>query len=130
MGAYQQQAGFLRDLGFIIEEFGPETLSVVGIPETLQRWDGGQVIRDILDDVVAETGGPTERRSRALISFCCRSAIKAGEAMRDEEMRHLVDQLFGTTNPYTCPHGRPIVIRIDHLERAATRSGVIYDSTL
>ena len=124
MEAFRQQAGFLGELGFMIEEFGQQTISIVGIPETLQRWDGGQVIRDILDDVVAETGGPTERRNRALISFSCKSAIKAGEAMREEEMRHLVDQLFGTKNPYTCPHGRPIVIRIsmDELEKRFFRT--------
>ncbi len=123
MQAYREQEGFFRELGFLVEEFGESTLSVVGIPESLQRFDSGEVIRDILDDVIAETGGPSERRDRALISYSCKSAIKAGEPMREEEMRHLVDQLFGTANPYTCPHGRPIVIRIsmDELEKRFQR---------
>ena len=119
MEAWREQASFFMELGFIIEEFGESTLSVTGIPDTLSRWDGGEVIRDIIDDVMAESGGFGERRNRALISYCCKSAIKAGEPLREEEMRHLVDQLFGTENPYTCPHGRPIVIRIsmDELEK-------------
>ena len=119
MVAWREQEDFFRELGFIIEEFGETTLSVSGIPDTLNRWDDGGVIRDIIDDIAAETGGLSERRNRALISYSCKSAIKAGEPLREEEMRHLVDQLFGTENPYTCPHGRPIVIRIsmDELEK-------------
>jgi DNA mismatch repair protein MutL len=119
MAAWQEQADFFRELGFLIEPFGEQTLSVTGIPDTLRRWEGGQVIQDILDEVLAESGGTAQRRDRALASFSCRSAIKAGEPLREEEMRELVDQLFGTENPYTCPHGRPIVIRIsmDELEK-------------
>ncbi|MBM4117370.1 DNA mismatch repair endonuclease MutL [bacterium] len=119
MAAWQEQTDFFAELGFLIEAFGANTLSVLGIPDGLRRWDGGQVIRDILDEILAESGGVAERRDRALISFCCKSAIKAGEPLREEEMRELVDQLFGTANPYTCPHGRPIVIRIsmDELEK-------------
>ncbi|MCB9515135.1 MAG: DNA mismatch repair endonuclease MutL [Candidatus Latescibacteria bacterium] len=119
MAAWEEFAVFFEELGFRIEPFGATTLQVTGIPDTLRRWEGGRVIRDILDEVIAESGGLAERRDRALISFSCKSAIKAGEPLREEEMRHLVDQLFGTENPYTCPHGRPIVIRIsmDELEK-------------
>ncbi len=119
MAAWQEHASFFRELGFLIESFGERTLSVTGIPDTLRRWDGGQVILDILDEVIAESGGTAARRDRALISFSCKSAIKAGEPLREEEMAELVDRLFGTENPYTCPHGRPIVIRIsmDELEK-------------
>ncbi|MCP5065659.1 MAG: DNA mismatch repair protein MutL, partial [bacterium] len=124
MEAWREQAGFFQELGFIIEEFGDSTLSVSGIPDQLRRWEDGRVIRDIIDEVMAETGGFSERRNRALISYSCKSAIKAGEPLREEEMRHLVDQLFGTENPYTCPHGRPIVIRIsmDELEKRFHRT--------
>ena len=119
MAAWQEHADFFRELGFLIEPFGEQTLSVTGIPDTLRRWDGGRVIQDILDEGMAESGGPALRRDRALISFSCKSAIKAGEPLREDEMRELVDQLFGTENPYTCPHGRPIVLRIsmDELEK-------------
>ncbi len=124
MEAWREQAGFFQELGFIIEEFGDSTLSVSGIPEQLTRWEDGRVLRDIIDDIMAETGGFSERRNRALISYSCKSAIKAGEPLREEEMRQLVDQLFGTENPYTCPHGRPIVIRIsmDELEKRFHRT--------
>ena len=123
MAAWREQAELFAELGFDIEAFGESTLSVSGIPDGLQRWDGGETLRDILDDLLEERGGPGAKRDRALMSFACKSAIKAGEPLREEEMRNLVDQLFGTENPYTCPHGRPIVIRIsmDELEKRFQR---------
>ncbi|MBN2171875.1 MAG: DNA mismatch repair endonuclease MutL [Candidatus Krumholzibacteriota bacterium] len=123
MAAWREQAPLFKDLGFDIEAFGESTLSVSGIPDGLQRWDGGETLRDILDDLLEERGGAGAKRDRALMSYACKSAIKAGEPLREEEMRNLVDRLFGTENPYTCPHGRPIVIRIsmDELEKRFQR---------
>ena len=42
----------------------------------------------------------------------CRGSIKAGQKLSLAEMQSLIDRLFATENPYTCPHGRPIVIRM------------------
>ena len=50
------------------------------------------------------------------------AAIKAGDKLSEKEMRLLVDQLFATTMPYVCPHGRPIVIKIP-LEELDKRFG-------
>jgi len=45
-------------------------------------------------------------------SYSCHTAIKAGDKLSEKEMRLLIDQLFATTMPYVCPHGRPIVVKI------------------
>jgi DNA mismatch repair protein MutL len=45
-------------------------------------------------------------------SFACHGAIKAGERLSQEEMQSLVRQLFYTNEPYSCPHGRPTVIKL------------------
>ena len=45
-------------------------------------------------------------------SFACHGAVKAGERLSMEEMRCLAKQLFSTDEPYSCPHGRPTVIRL------------------
>ena len=45
-------------------------------------------------------------------SYSCKAAIKAGDKLSENEMRILVDKLFATSMPYVCPHGRPIVIKI------------------
>ena len=52
----------------------------------------------------------------------CKAAIKAGDKLSEKEMRLLIDQLFATSMPYVCPHGRPIVIKIS-LEEFDRRFG-------
>ncbi|MDP1993833.1 MAG: DNA mismatch repair protein MutL, partial [Ignavibacteria bacterium] len=55
-------------------------------------------------------------------SYSCRTAIKAGDKLSEKEMRLLIDQLFATSMPYVCPHGRPIVVKIS-LEEFDRRFG-------
>jgi DNA mismatch repair protein MutL len=45
-------------------------------------------------------------------SYSCKTAVKAGDKLNEKEMRLLIDQLFATSMPYVCPHGRPIVVKI------------------
>jgi DNA mismatch repair protein MutL len=119
METWRELKEFFLSLGYRMGEFGPNTLAVEAIPSTLKRWDKGVAIRDILSDVLEEKGAASEKRKTALATYACKSAIKAGQILRVDEMRSLVEDLFETKSPYTCPHGRPIVIRIgrDELEK-------------
>ena len=54
-----------------------------------------------------------DRKARLLATMACKSAIKAGEPLPREKMEFLVRELFRTSNPAVCPHGRPIVVRLD-----------------
>ena len=49
--------------------------------------------------------------------------MKAGDVLTVEEMRELVNRLFGTKHPYYCPHGRPIIVQLsmDELDRRFER---------
>ena len=57
-------------------------------------------------------------------SYSCHTAIKSGDKLSEREMRLLIDQLFATSMPYVCPHGRPIVIKIslDEFDRRFGRT--------
>jgi DNA mismatch repair protein MutL len=57
-------------------------------------------------------------------AYSCKAAIKAGDKLSEEEMRLLIDQLFATSMPYVCPHGRPIVVKIslDEFDRRFGRT--------
>ena len=46
----------------------------------------------------------------------CHSAVKAGDEMSDTEVAHLLKELFNTEPPYVCPHGRPIIVRMNRAE--------------
>ncbi len=119
MEAWRELEDFFSKLGYRMSEFGPSTLAVEAIPETLRRWDEGETIRNVLADALGEQGGLSQKRKTALATFACKGAVKAGQPLRVDEMRNLVADLFETRSPYTCPHGRPIVIRIgrDELEK-------------
>ena len=73
----------------------------------------------LLEDV--RTRKAEERKSRVLATMACKTAIKAGERLPREKMEFLVRELFRTSNPAVCPHGRPIVVRLD---RAAFERGL------
>ncbi len=119
MEAFKELEDFFVQLGYRMSEFGPSTLAVEAIPETLRRWDEGETIRNVLADALSEQGGLSRKRKTALATFACKGAVKAGQPLRSDEMKSLVADLFETRSPYTCPHGRPIVIRIgrDELEK-------------
>jgi DNA mismatch repair protein MutL len=105
--------------GFEVEHFGNRTMIVRGVPEVaVQCGDAGRLLQEILDDLKDSSPG-FSRRSRVqrltekiAISLSCRSAIKINTPLASDKMQWLVDALFRTRNPYTCPHGRPIVLRL------------------
>ncbi|UCE20168.1 MAG: hypothetical protein JSV84_07490, partial [Gemmatimonadota bacterium] len=101
-----------QQLGFSIKLFGGNTVVVEAIPALLRHTTGEQAMKDILDDLI-ETG-KTEKniRERIAISFACKTAIKDGDPLSQDEMNNLIDMLFATPNPDFCPHGRPTFIRM------------------
>ena len=59
-----------------------------------------------------ETEKQLEQRDNLAKSYSCKAAIKAGDKLTQNEMKILIDQLFATSMPYVCPHGRPIIVKI------------------
>lgn len=47
-----------------------------------------------------------------IVARACKSSVKAGDSLKKEEMDHLIKELFHCENPYSCPHGRPTLIRL------------------
>jgi len=109
---FEEFSDTLPLLGFEVEPFGMRTIIVRGIPAGVKNWSEGALLRDIL----GETGGRGFSLEEMLKSFSCHSAIRAGEKLTVPEMESLVDQLFATEYPFTCPHGRPTMLRISRSE--------------
>jgi DNA mismatch repair protein MutL len=110
--AYEVHATDLERVGFVTEPFGGSTILVRGIPSGLRNWNDGALLRDILADLADNRGESSDPRESILASMSCHGAIKAGEKLSVPEMQSLIDRLFATDQPYSCPHGRPTVIRI------------------
>jgi DNA mismatch repair protein MutL len=115
----------LEMLGFAFKPFGKNTVVVEGVPSDLRSDFNEKVLTDLLG-LYREyhQEAPLEVRDNLAKSFSCRAAIKAGDRLTNEEMRVLVDQLFKTSMPFVCPHGRPVVLRIS-LEEFDRRFGRI-----
>jgi len=112
----------LAEFGFSIESFGDRTYLVRAVPVLLHRKDWAGALRELLDSLSAEDRG--DWREKLAISFACHGAVKAGQALTDDEMRELLRQLEQTAAPNTCPHGRPTMIhlRSGQLEKEFHRS--------
>jgi len=113
----QENLANFTALGFILEDFGGEAYILRGVPAHLSTAAGVNQFVDILDELAA-----LERQkdfNRALITrLACRAAIKSGEVLSFQAMEAIVQQLSCTTEPYTCPHGRPTLVKITEQELA------------
>ncbi|MBS1910834.1 MAG: DNA mismatch repair endonuclease MutL [Bacteroidetes bacterium] len=107
----------LLSLGFDITLEKGEQAMIHGVPNDVRAGQEGAILRELLDQYLEyQQMGNTDQRDLIAASFACRASIKAGDPLSQEEMLNLIEQLFSTSMPYVCPHGRPIVIRIDLAE--------------
>ncbi len=117
--AWQTHADQMTAMGFTIEPFGGQSILVQGIPASLKNWNEGRLLLDILDDLAWDDKPSQENKVDLLASYACHAAVRAGEPLTLPEMQNLVDQLFATDTPLSCPHGRPTLIQftLDELEK-------------
>ena len=110
----------LERAGVVLEEFGGGTFLLREYPQALadeQTPRGFQSVVDALVDVLREEGDVEEALFDGILAqLACAAAIKAGDRIPLVEAQALVDQLMQQENPYSCPHGRPIVFAIDRAE--------------
>jgi len=112
----------LLKIGFSVRPFGGKTVLVEAEPATLKGSAREMNLREILEDLSAHQLPELDREERMARSFACKGAVKAGDPLTQEEMNSLVNMLFSTSAPYTCPHGRPTIIRMN-LEELARKFG-------
>lgn len=107
----------LRAVGFDIERFSGRSFAISAIPSLLQREDLGRFFRKILDASLDGEGSHLTRvRDRVVASLACQAAIKVHRPMSGQEMASVVAELLGSSNPFACPHGRPIIVDIRHVD--------------
>ena len=100
-------------LGFSIKLFGKNTIVVDGVPPEVTVGSESRIVEELLTMYKdSHQPGVHDERDALAKSFSCKAAIKAGDKLSDQEIHSLLDQLFATTMPYVCPHGRPVVLKI------------------
>ncbi|MCI0656979.1 MAG: DNA mismatch repair endonuclease MutL [Acidobacteria bacterium] len=115
LGAGQEK---LDRLGFRLELFGERTWLIREVPALLGNADTGALLRDLADDLgAADSQGEVERvLDRLAATTACHAAVKVNFPLTTEKMSYLLDELGKTITPMTCPHGRPVVLRMAHRE--------------
>ena len=116
----------LQHFGFDVEEFGPNTFQVRAMPALFMGSDPSAALRALVEDF-EEDESPLQNEIEAKLAarVCKRMAVKAGQALSNEEQRALLNDLEACDSPRTCPHGRPTMIHlsVDMLERQFGRRG-------
>ncbi len=103
---------YLNKLGFRIREFGDNTIIIESSPIETPFGEEVGIIKEILDLYIKYNEISSSFIDNMCATFSCKAAIKAGEKLEPQEMKHLINRLFLTKNPFYCPHGRPIIINL------------------
>ena len=113
MGIARDNLELFEKAGFIVEEFGENTLKVSGVPEVCVDLDTKELFMETLDEIntIARTA-KQEKEEKFIATVACKAAVKANMALTEEEVTSLMNELLKLPNPFSCPHGRPTVIKM------------------
>lgn len=112
--AFQLIENDLESLGFGVMRLSGRTIAIKSIPTDLPASEAKNLLAEILDTIEAEKrgGAKTTLRDAIAASLACKAAVKINMKLTPEKMRWLIDRLLITTSPTTCPHGRPVILRL------------------
>ena len=115
--ALESHLAELREVGFGIERFSGNAFAISAVPPELLRNDVHTFLAKLIDASLEEKGSHVTRvRERIAASLACQAAIKVHRPLGGGEMARLVSELLQSSNPFACPHGRPIIVDIKHLD--------------
>ncbi|MCI7267140.1 MAG: DNA mismatch repair endonuclease MutL [Veillonellaceae bacterium] len=122
----EENLELLAGLGFGLEPSGPNQFRLMEVPADVPSSQAEEFIREVLASM-EELHRPTaaELRQAVLATTACKAAIKAGFKLNYRQMEILLRELNDTAMPYTCPHGRPTIIKFssDELAKMFKRTG-------
>ncbi len=110
---FEEYRDLFTQIGFEIDDFGTDTVVVRSVPALLADVDPETLILDSLDQI-RRGKGPKEAifQDEAVYTMACKAAVKANQKLSEAEIRTLLKRLSLLENSCTCPHGRPIVVRL------------------
>ena len=108
---------YFMALGFEIEEFGGDEITLRGIPQDLYGVNAKEMFLSILDELVeSPVKGTPDLITSKIASMSCKAAVKGNQNLSYTEAKELLKQLFALDNPYHCPHGRPTMFSMSKYE--------------
>ncbi len=113
----KENTELFKKAGFMFEEFGDNTIRLIGVPSLCMELDTKELFLQLLDeiDTVAITA-TQEKEDKFISTIACKAAVKANMSLNKEEVDNLMQKLLILPNPFTCPHGRPTAIKMSKYE--------------
>ena len=113
----KENTALFKKAGFMFEEFGDNTIRLIGVPSLCMELDTKELFLQLLDeiDTVAITA-TQEKEDKFISTVACKAAVKANMSLNKEEVDNLMRKLLVLPNPFTCPHGRPTAIKMSRME--------------
>ena len=124
MEVAKENMEMFRRAGFMLEEFGENTIKLTGVPEICINLETKDMFLETLDEInsISRTA-KQEIEERFIATVACKAAVKANMVLTREEVDSLIQKLLLLPNPFTCPHGRPTAIKMSKydIERKFSR---------
>ncbi len=104
----------LENYGFALMRLSGRTIAIKSVPTDLPPSEARNLLAELLDNVEKEKRGGAKATLRDDIaaSLACKAAVKVNMKLTPEKMQWLIDKLLTTSSPTTCPHGRPVILRL------------------
>ncbi|MFD1735900.1 DNA mismatch repair endonuclease MutL [Bacillus salitolerans] len=113
----QEHLSLLQEVGIFLEEFGLNSYIVRSHPQWFPKDHEAEVIEEIIEQVLKEKKLSIKKlREDAAIMMSCKGSIKANQFLREADIFSLLESLRKSQDPYTCPHGRPIIVHFSTYE--------------
>ena len=117
MEVARQNMQMFEKAGFMVEEFGENTIKLSGVPEMCLDLETKEMFLETLDEITSlGRTAKQEIEERFIATVACKAAVKANMALDEKEVKSLMDKLLELPNPFTCPHGRPTSIKMTKYE--------------
>ncbi|MCR5149340.1 MAG: DNA mismatch repair endonuclease MutL [Eubacterium sp.] len=124
MNAVMDNLEYFRNCGFEIDEFGGNEVKISSMPINYIDFSGRDVFLQFVSYLVQNISGITEDLFvTRLATMGCKAAVKGNQRISVNEAQKLIEDLLTLDNPYTCPHGRPTIIKLtkEELEKKFKR---------
>jgi DNA mismatch repair protein MutL len=107
----------LENVGVFLEEFGMNSYIVRSHPQWFPKGEEKQIIEEMIEQLLLMKKVDIKKlREEAAIMMSCKASIKANRHLRNDEIQALLDDLRKASDPFTCPHGRPIIVHYSSYE--------------
>lgn len=113
----EEKKEVLNDIGIYLEEFGPTSYVVREFPTWFPEGEETEIIEELIEQILQTRNINIGKvREEAAIMMSCKRSIKANHYLTKEDMETLIQDLGQAENPFTCPHGRPVLIHFTTYE--------------